>query len=115
MVDGAADFEGRVEICLNNVWGTVCDDAWGSPEAQVVCRQLGFTNDIEGSVPFSGAYFGVGIVPIHLDELECDGDELMLSDCGHSGVGIHNCGHHEDAGVICVSSELLCTCTCSIY
>lgn len=34
---------GRVEICNTNVWGTVCDDFWGAPDAQVACRQLGFS------------------------------------------------------------------------
>ena len=32
-----------MEICYNNQWGTVCDDLFGSSEAQVVCRQLGYS------------------------------------------------------------------------
>ena len=40
----------------------------------------------------------------HLDEVNCDGNEGNLSECYHSGVGIHNCWLGlEDAGVICNS------------
>ena len=33
---------GLVQICIGNVWGTVCDDSWDATDAQVVCNQLGF-------------------------------------------------------------------------
>ncbi len=39
MVDGNAT-EGRIEICLNNEWGTICDQMWDNVDAGVVCRQL---------------------------------------------------------------------------
>ena len=47
LVDGSSQNEGRVEICIDNQWGTVTDDGWSSNDAKVVCRQLGYSTDGE--------------------------------------------------------------------
>ena len=43
LVDGPTSYQGRVEVCLNREWGSVCDNNWTTADANVACRQLGFS------------------------------------------------------------------------
>ncbi|XP_011408442.2 PREDICTED: deleted in malignant brain tumors 1 protein-like, partial [Amphimedon queenslandica] len=100
LVGGSSNLEGRVEVCRNGSWGTVCDDAWGTNDATVVCRQLGYS--VTGTA-YSNAYFGQGTGSIVMDNVACTGSESYLTNCSHTTN--HNCRHSEDAGVSCAGSS----------
>ena len=41
---GSYSNEGHVEVYCNGQWGTICDDGFGSTEAKLICKQLGYTD-----------------------------------------------------------------------
>ncbi len=93
--------EGRVEVCLNNAWGTVCGDSYfDSVDAGVLCNQLG-RYERENVEVLSGSS---GIGPIFVDRLECSTSDQTLSDCqlfSPLGVVDQLCDHSMDVSLRC--------------
>ncbi|XP_075408213.1 scavenger receptor cysteine-rich type 1 protein M130-like [Tenrec ecaudatus] len=89
---------GRVEVKVQEEWGTVCNNDWDMDEVSVVCRQLGCPTAITGT---GWANFSAGSGRIWMDHVSCRGNESALWNCKHEGWGKHNCTHQKDAGVTC--------------
>ena len=96
LVEGDNALEGRIEVFLDDEWGTVCDDHFDNTDAAVVCRQLGHG----GGAVLIGGKGGRG--PIHLDNVACTGTENMLIECEYNDRP--NCFHFEDMSIACESS-----------
>ncbi|GAB1608450.1 in malignant brain tumors 1 neurotrypsin-like, partial [Argonauta hians] len=91
---------GRVEVFYNNVWGTICSDSWDDSAAGVICRGLGYSSG--SSLDEKHTISGSG--PIWLDDVQCDGSEMMIDSCKHEPWGVNDCTHSLDAGVTCWGS-----------
>ncbi len=121
LVGGSHPFEGRVEVEVGGVWGTVCDAGWDTEDAMVVCRSLLGANWTGAAQPMYDAHYGQGTGDILLSDVDCDGHQMNLEECdllldqyysGHSyddnyvfyhGYNLYVCEHSEDAGVSCVN------------
>lgn len=47
LTGGRDEREGRVEVCIGQEWGTVCNNSWDVADVVVVCRQLGLNSEGE--------------------------------------------------------------------
>ncbi|XP_076082455.1 neurotrypsin-like [Mytilus galloprovincialis] len=96
IVESGKEHEGRLEIYMNGVWGTVCRDFFDDIDATVACQQLGFCS---GKALHSyNVVDGTGV--ILLDDLHCSGIESRLMTCSYDPITT-DCGSYEDIGVSC--------------
>ena len=117
LVSGQTSHDGQVEICRHGEWGQVCDEAWDTKDAKVVCRQLGYDGcELScGSITFMTFsifkppvsttkihhFSSSGLSFYYLDEVDCRGNESMLSDCEHKELSGHGCDLGTVAAVLC--------------
>ena len=87
-----------MEVFHENVWGSVCDDAWDVNDAIVACNALGF---ILQSVNVSVAMLPVGELGVWLDNVDCLGYEQSLTECAYLGWGGSDCISDESVYLNC--------------
>uniref|UniRef100_A0A4W5PHE7 Lysyl oxidase homolog n=1 Tax=Hucho hucho TaxID=62062 RepID=A0A4W5PHE7_9TELE len=95
--------EGRVEVFYDGEWGTVCDDDFSIHSAQVVCRELGYLESVSWS---PSSKYGKGEGRIWFDNVQCTGKEKTLALCMSNGIGVSDCKHTEDVGVVCSDKRI---------
>ena len=102
-MNGSRD-RGRIEIFYGGEWGTICNDHFDMRDAKVICRMMGFLGAAAAEIK---GRFGAGnsSQKILLDDLWCSGYETSIASCSFRRWGSHNCGHDEDAGVVCREKE----------
>lgn len=98
MVDGDNVYGGRVEVCINNLWGSICYGGISSRDATVVCRQQEFGEEVLSMNIFSmnflftfSSILGIiesGVIshsgPVFALNFTCYGNESNLTGCSHA-------------------------------
>ncbi|WAR06049.1 C163A-like protein [Mya arenaria] len=104
LTGGQGEGQGQVNVRQRpgEVWGVVCDRGFGSNEAEVVCRHLGYKHARVEDKVYKESY------PQYvLDQVSCHGDERDLEHCNHDNYGTHSCytNFFSPAGVCCSNSS----------
>ncbi|KAK3734836.1 hypothetical protein QZH41_011753, partial [Actinostola sp. cb2023] len=92
-------WEGRAEVLIGGMWGTISDSGWDIFDADVFCRQAGFAG-ATGS--FNNKQFTSGVGPVWISNTNCDGDEKSFWNCNYTRVfRTGSWYHNHDAGAEC--------------
>uniref|UniRef100_A0A1X7VVG0 SRCR domain-containing protein n=1 Tax=Amphimedon queenslandica TaxID=400682 RepID=A0A1X7VVG0_AMPQE len=99
LVNGTFLNEGRLEVCSNGVWGSVCYSSFDFIDAVIVCRDLGYNS---GGTVTTNSAFSDGDVPIVFTNVHCDGSEKKFSDCSKAGYfSASSCLRSRTVGISC--------------
>lgn len=93
---GASSNEGKVVVNYSGLEGGVCGSGWSLSNANVVCRQLGYTIALSATTQSdsnTGWYW--------IQSAQCYGNETQLSDCQLTGFGVNDCPSGSVAVVTC--------------
>ena len=117
LMDGVIQQEGRIEVCTNGVWGSVCDQAWDKTDAHVLCQELGYAElgnklckhglsiiqlfSPTESVAYHNSYFGAGYGPILYSNVSCGGWETSFAMCSKNEFLSFSCPREHTAGLLC--------------
>ena len=123
LVGGSRRHEGRVEVCFNETWGTVCDNTFNESDAIVVCLQLGYSQlglleanvhvcyihnqclffATDHVVIMGSAFYGSGGGNVF--DVDCSGTESNVLRCGIEAVNnASQCTHSNDVGLACIGT-----------
>ena len=116
LVGGPTNSSGRVEVCFDGQWGTLCGNFLRNSTANIICGQLGFsstgiciqlkfpiTTFTGSSIVLSAANkYGNSSGPIWFRSILCSSqNEKKVTDCRSNPDVINTCTHNLDIGVIC--------------
>jgi hypothetical protein len=101
VVDGQDTSDGRIEICFDNLWGTICSQSWDKNDALIACKQLGFSTEfaLSFSKTTSAAVSGYN----HFGSVTCVGTENTLLECVYDIN--HSCDNSGYAIVSCLNEK----------
>jgi len=105
LVNGTYKNQGRLEVQVSGVWGTVCYYTWTIDESNVACKQLGYSKAL-----FASATVPDAEMPNWLKRVSCSGEENFIWDCANNGIGKYFCNGdavvylvcHTDGNEVCV-------------
>ncbi|XP_060553415.1 scavenger receptor cysteine-rich type 1 protein M130-like, partial [Ruditapes philippinarum] len=99
LVGGTGQYDGRVEVKINNGWGTVCGYQIGSYDADTLCKSMGFKLTHYFSYP---SVYGQGTGAIYIGYMGCSATNTHVNQCNYNFPPRRRyCSHSDDMSLVC--------------